>query len=137
MSWDALPRDVLIEILKKGVGLDGMRALGVRPGRLRVPPTFKRILEASLSVRREQQDENNDWARSYVCLHVPESDNKCYTLSRRKNDDRQGIEHTIDLHMFDRLAGFSIKVSGFLLCRGEKHPPRQLWTEIVDLDKTD
>ena len=134
MSVDTLPRDVLIEILKKGIGLDGMRVLGVRPGRLRVPPLFKRILNASLSVRREQKDENGDWVRSYVCLHIPDSDSKRYTLSRRKSDDRQGIEHSVDLHMFDRLNGMCCKVEGFLLYRGEERPPQQLWTELVDLD---
>ena len=36
---DALPRDLRVEIAK-GVGLDGLRALGVRPGRLRVPASL-------------------------------------------------------------------------------------------------
>lgn len=134
MSADTLPRDVLIEILKKGIGLDGMRVLGVRPGRLWVPPLFKRILNASLSVRRDQKDENGDWVRSYVCLHIPDSDGKRYTLSRRKSDDRHGIEHSVDLHMFDRLNGMCFHMEGFLLYRGEKRPPQQLWTELVDLD---
>lgn len=127
----ALPRDVLVEIAKRA-GLDGLRALGVRPGRLRVPPALAAALGASLSVRRELQDGNNDWMLSSVCLRIPDTD-RAYMLSRRKTDLDRGIELTVELHAFCSHNGVFFPLDRYLFYRGDR-PRLELWTMLIDLD---
>ncbi len=91
-----IPRDVQLEIVK-GIGLDGLRALGVRPGRLRVPPALAAALASTFSFRLERRDGNCDWASTSVHLRVPGTD-KRYMLSRRSDDTARGIEHTVELY---------------------------------------
>ena len=129
---DALPRDIWLEVAK-GAGLDGLRALGVRPGRLRVPPALSAALTASLSLRRELHDVNNDWVMSSVSTRIAGTD-KFYVLSRRNDDAVRGIEHDVALHRRCAWNGVFFPLDCFKLYRGER-PPRQSWsTTLVDLD---
>lgn len=130
---DALPRDLRVEIAK-GVGLDGLRALGVRPGRLRVPASLAYALAASFAHRRECTDRNGDWCVSFVVLRV--GADKHYLLTRRLlNDyDAWGVELWVELirttDLFRRQT-----VTSVLMCRGPLSPDDccLLPTILVDL----
>jgi len=130
-----LPRDVQVEIAKRA-GLDGLRALGVRPGRLRVPPALAAALGAAMSLRRERRDENNDWAMSSVCLRIADA-GTVYMLSRRKTDLDRGIELTVELHAVSLHYGVFFPLDRFVLYRATTPPVHhrlELWTTLVDLD---
>lgn len=129
---DSLPRDLRVEIAK-GVGLDGLRALGVRPGRLRVPASLADALAASFAHRRERLDRNGDWCVSFVALRV--GADKHYLLTRRQADDydARGVELWVELV---RTTGPFRRqtVASVLMCRGPLSPDDcVLQTTLVDL----
>ena len=53
-----LPRDCALEIIKH-LDMDGRRALGIPPGRLRVPDNIKELIEARPGVRQWDTNYHN------------------------------------------------------------------------------